>query len=200
MPPNGNNFEHACFISYKHPPKTAREGHFYEVFVEAFRERLEHFLNTPIRTFVDRDLDPGSPYPTELARSLCKSVCMIAILVPEYPDSNWCRAEWEAMEKLEVLRLNGQRGLIIPIALRRTAAEWNAFFTRTPVDFSKVSVPKIQLRGVKHSQKISDIADQIKKFVDQVQETCENCVDFKFSLGVEELKPEPTFKDPNPLA
>jgi hypothetical protein len=193
------NFEHACFISYKHPPKSARERHFYREFVEAFRERLEFYLSTPIRSYVDIDADPGSSYPVELAQTLCKSVCMIAILVPEYPDSNWCWAEWQAMEKLEAVRLNGGRGLIIPIALRRTADEWNALLKRKPVDFSKVAVPKVQLHGVKHSQKIRDIAIMIQKFVAQVQ-TCDNCTDFKFSVGEEQLNIQPTFSDPNPLA
>ena len=200
MPPVGYKFEHACFISYKHPPRSAGENHFYREFAETFRERLEFYLDTSIRSFVDIDADPGSSYPTELAQTLCKSVCMIAILVPDYPDSNWCWAEWEAMEKLETLRLKGQRGLIIPIALRRTADEWNALLKRKPVDFSKVSVPKIQLNSVKHSQKIREIADLITKFVTQVQETCENCGDFKFSVGVEELKHKPIFKDPSPFA
>ncbi len=199
MSSNTNKFEHACFISYKHPPKTAQENHFYKEFVETFRERLEFYLDTPIRSYVDTDADPGSSYPVELAQTLCKSVCMIAILVPEYPDSNWCRAEWEAMEKLEALRLKGARGLIIPIALRRAANEWNALLQRKPVDFSKVSVPRVQLNSVKHSQKISEIADVIRKFVAQVPETCENCWDFKFSLGEEELNPQPTFKDPSPF-
>ena len=199
MPPNGNKFEHACFISYKHPPKTAGEDHFYREFVETFRERLEFYLNTTIRTYLDVDADPGSSYPTELSQKLCKSVCMIAVMVPEYPDSNWCWAEWEAMEKLEAKRLNGGRGLIIPIALRRTADEWNALLKRKPVDFSKVSVPKAQLNNIKHSEKIREIAEIIIKFVGQVSDTCEDCGKFDFSLGVEELKTEPTFKDPNPF-
>jgi len=193
------NFEHACFISYKHPPKTARNNHFYKEFVEVFRDRLEFYLSTNIRTYVDVDADPGSSYPTELSKSLCKSVCMIAVLVPEYPDSNWCWAEWQAMEKLEALRLKGARGLIIPIALRRTAAEWNALLQRKPVDFSKVSVPKLQLRSIANSKKIKDIADIIINFVQQITDTCEDCANFQFTVGVEQLNTTPTFKDPNPF-
>ena len=196
MPPNGNKFKNACFISYKHPPKTARESNFYQEFVTAFRERLEYFLNTEIRTYVDLDADPGSAYPTELPQQLCESVCMIAVLVPEYPDSNWCQAEWDAMEKFETLRLGtGKRGLIIPIALRRPADEWNNRYKRKPLDFSKVSVPN-QLKGVKHSAKIQDIADMIKDLVDTVKETCEDCGGFRFNIQEEVLKAEPTIEDP----
>src|SRR5262245_1626911 len=101
MPPNGNGFENACFISYKHPPKNAPSDHFYREFAIQFRKQLERYLSTTIRTYLDEDADPGSAYPTELSLNLCKSVCMIAVLVPEYPDSSWCKAEWNSMERLE---------------------------------------------------------------------------------------------------
>jgi len=200
MTPVGTTFEHACFISYKRPPKKAGENHFYMEFVETFRERLEFYLNTSIRSYVDTQADPGFSYPTEISRELCKSVCMIAIMVPEYPDSNWCRAEYEAMEKLEQLRIKGERRLIIPIALRRTASEWNAVLKRKPVDFSRVSVPRTQLNNIKHSQKIQEIADQIIKLVAEVKDPCEDCVNFQFSVGIEELSDQPTFTDPNPFS
>jgi hypothetical protein len=196
MPSNGNKFKNACFISYKHPPKTAREANFYREFVEAFQERLEFYLSTDIRTYVDLNADPASSYPAELPQQLCGSVCMIAVLVPEYPDSNWCQAEWDAMERFEVLRLGeGKRGLIIPIALRRPPDEWNARYRRKPIDFSKVSVPN-QLKGVKHSEKIQQIADMIQKLVEEVKETCEDCGKFQFDLREEMLNLNPAFKDP----
>jgi hypothetical protein len=198
MPPNGNEFEYACFISYKHPPKTARDGHFYLEFAEEFRKRLEYYLSTSIRTYIDIDADPGSSYPEDLPAKLCKSVCMIAVLVNEYPDSSWCRAEWDAMERLEKLRLNGKRGLIIPIALRREPRDWENLFKRKPVDFSKISVPS-QLLTAKQSEKIQKIAELISSLVNRVDKTCADCGSFNFALGVEELNGTPTFVDPNPL-
>jgi len=161
---------------------------------------LEFYLSTEIRSYLDLDADPGSSYPTELSQKLCKSVCMIAIMVPEYADSNWCQAEWEAMERLEARRLGeGRRGLIIPIALRRTAAEWDSLLKRKPVDFSKVSVPEQQLRSVKHSEEIQKIADKINELVSQIGETGEDCGQFQLPVGLEELKATPTFRDPDPF-
>jgi hypothetical protein len=63
---------------------------------------------------------PGAHYPVELSRNLCRSVCMIAILVPEYFESSWCKAEWDAMVKLERERVAdpGTGGFIIPILFR----------------------------------------------------------------------------------
>jgi hypothetical protein len=193
---NGTNFEHACFISYKHPPKTAPPDHFYREFAVHFQRVLERHLSTTIRTYLDEDADIGSAYPQELSRRLCRSVCMIAILVPEYPDSSWCAAEWAAMEMLEMKRLGGKRGLILPIALKRSADEWNRIYKRKPADFSKVAVPANQLETVKQVQKIQEIAAKIEELVKQVHETCEDCTKFMLTIGEEKLNLTPTFKDP----
>ena len=194
---NGNGFEHACFISYKHPPKTAPPNHFYREFAIHFQKVLERHLSTPIRSYLDENADIGSAYPEDLSRRLCRSVCMIAILVPEYPDSNWCAAEWAAMEKLETKRLGGNRGLILPIALKRSADDWNRLYQRKPADFSKVAVPANQLESVKQVQKIQAIAAKIEALVTQVHETCEDCTQFMLTIGEEKLNPTPTFTDPS---
>jgi hypothetical protein len=196
----GNGFEHACFISYKHPPKTAPRDHFYRRFAVEFRLQLEKRLATNVRTYLDEDADIGTSYPSELSQKLCKSVCMIAILVPEYPDSSWCRAEWDAMEKLEGKRLGaGKRGLIIPVALRRSPDEWNNLLKRKPEDFSKVVVPENQLGSVSNVTKIQRIAEKVAQLVSQVKAPSEDCGQFLLQLPGETLSDTPTFGDPNPF-
>jgi hypothetical protein len=146
MPASGNGFKHACFISYKHPPREASGPNFYQDFVRALRERIEYYLQTKIRTYLDEDADPGTSYPTELSQSLCQSVCLIAVLTPDYFDSSWCKAEWEAMIKLEEKRL-GKAGLIIPVVLRGDVKQWESAHKRKPFDL-RVDVTS-QLKGVK---------------------------------------------------
>jgi len=200
MPANGNGFEHACFISYKHPPKNAPLDHFYREFAVQFRQQLERHLATNIRTYLDEDADIGSAYPAELSQNLCRSVCMVAVLVPEYPDSSWCKAEWDAMAKLEEKRLGkGKRGLIIPIALKRSPDEWNNLLQRKPEDFSKIAVPQTQLANVHNVRKIQNIAAKIQQLVNQVKATCEDCDQFTLGLPEETLAPQPTFRDPDPF-
>lgn len=200
MSANEKKFKNACFISYKHPPKWASENHLYREFAETLRDRLEFYLSTEIRAYIDLEADPGTFYPENLSRELCQSVCMIAVLVPEYWESNWCQAEWEAMEEFEAKRLgDGKRGLIIPIALRRPVQEWRDRLNRNPVDFTKVMVPKDQLKGAKYSEKIQHIANVISRFVQQMKECCDDCKEFRVNLGKEELKPDPTFEEPNPF-
>jgi hypothetical protein len=119
------DYQHSCFISYKHPPVHDISGaskHFWMEFITAFQTKLESFITIELKTYRDDQLrsTPGVNYPAELSRKLCRSVCMIAILVPEYMESSWCRAEWRAMEQLERERTSDSAvdGFIIPILFR----------------------------------------------------------------------------------
>ncbi len=192
-------FEHACFISYKHPPRNAPDAHFYREFVRMLKSRLEYYLPTEIRTFIDEDADIGSSYPTELSRKLCKSVCMVAVLTPEYPDSSWCDAEWKAMELWESKRLGpNKKGLIIPVVSRGDVKQWEDYFKRKPVDL-RVDVPNSQLLSVRNSTKIRKIAESIEKFVNDVTDPCEDCAMFQLNVGIEKIRTPPSFTVPSPL-
>jgi len=196
--PGNQKFEHACFISYKHPPKNAPEEFFYQSYVRALKKGLEYYLATEFRTFLDEDADPGSFYPKNLSQTLCKSVCMLAVLTPDYQDSNWCRAEWEAMENFEAKRLGGRRGLIIPIVARGKVKDFENRFKRTAVDLV-VALPA-QLKNPKNAAKVQKLAGIIDNWVRQVHDPCEDCTTFEFNLGPEELTFPPSYNDPDPLA
>src|SRR5207249_4861575 len=88
-------YAYACFISYKRPPKRtvpaedvapARppKPHIWLQFAEAFQIQLDQFLTTHERSFRDDALAPGTDYPRGLAKNLCRSRCMVALVVPEY--------------------------------------------------------------------------------------------------------------------
>lgn len=194
-------FEHACFISYKRPPIGAPERHFYRQFVLALRDRLEYYLPTNIRSFLDEDADPGASYPIELSRKLCKSVCFVAVLTPEYLDSSWCQAEWRAMIDFEAKRLvREQFGLVIPVVLRGELKQWETLYNRKPVDL-RVDVPG-QLSNIKRSIAIKQIADIVAKFVETIGSAGADCQNFRLSVDLtsDVLRPSASFTDPNPLA
>jgi hypothetical protein len=118
-------FEYSCFISYRHC-KNQLGKRIINEFYDALSGELE--LMTDKAAFLDKDrLEAGYFYNEELAKSLCKSVCLIMIFTPTYfdIDHTYCAREYKAMEKLEEERLrlldnqNGQtHGLIIPIVFR----------------------------------------------------------------------------------
>src|SRR3954464_6563241 len=108
---------HSCFISYKHAPSYEGMPDIKSVwveFVEALAAGVAKFPAVPLPPYYDVRLkrQPGIAYPEELSLRLCSSICLIAILQPEYLESRWCLAEWNAMEQLEAIRLGGRQGLI----------------------------------------------------------------------------------------
>jgi hypothetical protein len=201
-------FQHSCFISYKHPPvhdKLNVNKHIWIQFVRAFQASLENFLVLGIPTYRDEDLrsQPGVEYPPELARSLCSSVCMIAILVPEYMESNWCRAEWEGMVELEEKRnTDAARGhSIIPIFFRGDPQRTQEFCgPRLLMDFRNVINPRRQLENNNtYLQTLDRIAQQVAMLANSVSPTdCRDFVDgFVRRIGTDVVAPR--LDDPNPL-
>jgi hypothetical protein len=201
-------FQHSCFISYKHPPvhdKLNVNKHIWVQFVTAFQSSLENFLALGIPTYRDADLRsmPGVDYPPELARSLCSSVCLIAILVPEYIESSWCRAEWQGMVELERERRTDAAlgGSIIPILFRGDLESTRNFCgPRTFLDFRKVINPRRQLENNDtYLWALDHIAQRVAMLANGVSPT--DCREFVASFVKRTGRDvaEPRFDDPNPL-
>jgi hypothetical protein len=120
------SFEHACFVSYRHPDA---QGEFAARFINDLSGALDSELGVWMkeRSFVDRrGQRPGAFFDATLATALCKSVCMVVVYTPNYFDADhlYCAREYRAMEFLEQKRLarlpedHRHLGLIIPVILR----------------------------------------------------------------------------------
>jgi hypothetical protein len=196
------DYLHSCFISYSHfpEPDSLEAGQHFELeFVEAFEKKVNMFRQIALLTYRDVQLssNPGVHYPDELARKMCRSICMIAVLTREYMESKWCRAEWRAMEQLEKARKIGKRdGCIIPILRRGDLKQAQEFCgTRQFLDFSKVVAPKAQLDTVWGRQRMLDIGAQVARLAAHVSPV--DCAGFSIDVGEEVTKP--AFDDPSPL-
>jgi hypothetical protein len=196
-------YQHSCFISYKHPPVHDTSGasrHFWMEFITAFQAKLEAFITIELKTYRDDQLQsiPGVKYPAELSRKLCRSVCMIAILVPEYMESSWCRAEWKAMEQLERQRTSNPAvgGFIIPILFRGHSDRVAQFCNgRVFIDFSHIVKPSTELNSKDSRKKIEEIAQRVAELAKYHSST--DCSNFVIDIGEEIV--EPSFDDPSPL-
>lgn len=104
-----------------------------------------------------------------LAERLCASACLIAILTPEYANSAWCVAEWEAMERLEGRRLGARKELIIPVVFRGEPRQWENQYQRHPVDL-RVDAPREQLGTIRNRQKIGQIASRVDYWLSHLKE------------------------------
>jgi len=198
-------YQHSCFISYKHSPRfsggSGVSSHFWEEFVKAFKERLESRLTIGLSAYWDDGLRsaPGVKYPSELAQRLCRSVCMIAILVPEYFESSWCLAEWKAMERLEEERTANTSSIsfIIPILYRgdRTKAE-EFCGPRGCTDFTNIYKPATQLNTIDSRRIFEDIGRQVSSLARIKSPT--DCSKFIIYDGEEVIQPS-LYDDPDPL-
>lgn len=200
---SNNKFEHSCFISYKRAPFYAGGNHFYAEFVKIFEQRLTYYLTSELKPFRDNQLleNPGIRYKRELIRRLCKSICMIAILVPEYIESNWCRYEWQTMEYIERYRLDDSRneGLIIPVKCRGNIENFAEFVGDREIIDLHVNEPKKQLRNIQQCEKIESIANKISRLTKQFEEAGIKCEDYDLPIMSESEKIIPSYNDPNPM-
>jgi hypothetical protein len=120
-------FEYACFISYRHSDKE-KTVKFIEQFVDALENSLDQRLQQGV--YIDRDrLKAGYKFNIAIAGALRQSVCMVAILSPGYYDSDYCRREYAAMERIEAKRRAdlgippAEKGLVIPLLVWGTEEE-----------------------------------------------------------------------------
>ncbi|MCK4788428.1 MAG: toll/interleukin-1 receptor domain-containing protein [Desulfobacteraceae bacterium] len=203
MLPNDSKFKNACFISYKHPPANAPLNHKFYVFANAIQRRINACLTVNITAYRDVDLKsyPGIKYPAALSEELCKSVCLVAILVPQYWESFWCRAEWKAMENLESKRLGKSKkeGLIIPVIYRGETEEWRKLIGVREPSVLKVVKPATQLDNVSNLEKIEKIASRIDRLVNMLRDPRVNCNEFRIPIVGKEDKIVTAFIDPNPV-
>jgi len=196
-------YEHSCFISYKHPPQ--HDGadvirHFWMEFIVEFQARLDAYTTIGLSTYRDDRLRsrPGTKYPTELSTRLCRSVCLIAILVPEYLESSWCLAEWKAMERLELERATASPcdGFIIPVLFRGEDDKFSDLCgVREYSDFRHVARPRSQLDTIRARQQVEAIARRVSELSKSQPST--DCNQFLIESGKEVISPSSS--DPSPL-
>ncbi|MBV8544778.1 MAG: toll/interleukin-1 receptor domain-containing protein, partial [Acidobacteria bacterium] len=114
--------EFSSYISYPHGNGIIKD----------FVEELRHHLTKRIESYIslkpfydDERLGPGYRFNDMLSRSLCRSISMIVVYVPEYESRPYCLRELAAMEALQRRRLSLigphleiPQGMIFPIVLR----------------------------------------------------------------------------------
>jgi hypothetical protein len=170
-------------------------------FAEAFERKLEQFLTADIPIFRDEYLAPGSDYPAELLRNLCKSVCMVALVVPEYFESSWCCAEWKAMQGYEQDRLGRDKhGLIIPVICGGDPTILERFIgPHQHVELRYIDNPARELSNKPNLRKIREIADTINQYARMLalKPPVIDCDALAVGLGPEQIIP--AVSEPSPF-
>lgn len=180
-------FDYACFISYSHG-----EGDLVRGFVGQFKAALRDELETLIasrKPFIDDDIPYGAKWDPYLAMALCHSVCMVVIYTPVYGQKDFCRREFEAMERLEAARLAllpqaSPIGLIIPVVMRGFRQLPPPIGPRQAVDFSQFTLADVQMnRHPGFAPKVREVAERIADHFWHLQaleeEACRHCAGFE---------------------
>lgn len=160
-------FSHACFISYRnsHMEKTVT---FIEQFVDALENCLDQYIPHDVDVYIDRDrLKAGYKFNIAITKALRESLCMVAILSPNYFNSEYCRREYVAMEHIEEKRRQKvrlppeEKGLVIPV-LVWGAEEDLPREIRDNTQFIAMPFKLTNLRGeIKHDPNLSPIVEKI---------------------------------------
>jgi len=181
-------FEWACFISYPHVAGDMVKG---------FAEQLYHALENEIGAYFDHQpvfidklrLKPGFEWERELAKALCKSVCMIVVYVPTYQDKIYCLREFLAMESIvnkrrKMLGQNypGSHRMIIPFLLRGDPNDLPPKIkTIQYCDFTKFTTATSDMTKLtEFTEAIKSIVEEIYKVYEEIKNLdVEDCDSFE---------------------
>lgn len=184
------NFEHACFISYRHGQGEVLQG-FMKQFIDALQSEIAMYSH--LKIFLDKErLFAGTLLNKSLAQALCRSACMIMIYTPRYFEENstYCTREFLAMKKLakeREKRKHGQtRSFIIPVVLRGKETFPMKLFGNEIVihcDFEKFDLTnKRIMKDARYYELIKQIAKHIAACINDFlhESPCEHCDQFDF--------------------
>jgi hypothetical protein len=201
-------YKYSCFISYKRPPGwTLRAGpggvpapHALSDTAEAFQERLDYFLSLPVPSFRDVQLEPATKYPEALSQNLCYSLCLVALVLPQYFESAWCVAEWKAMEAFERKRaIQRQQSLIIPVLVGGDPDLLNPKLGgRTSHDLRGVGTPARHFKTPRIIEEIQRIAEAINNMQALMRaDGGTECDQFSLGIGTDSVSPD--YPEPSPM-
>lgn len=167
-----------------------------EQLVEALNSTIEIYLKNK-KVYIDKKLEPGADLQNDLAKAICKSICMVVVYTPAYDQSDFCLKEFTAMEELEkkrkermqLLGKSIEKRLIIPIVLRGESMLPPKIKDIKYIDFSKLSLSNLS-KNILENEKIIDeletVAKTIKKHDEnfrEIADICSDCDSFRFPEG-----------------
>src|ERR1022692_1734111 len=164
-------YKNCCFISYPRLRSPELSG-FASRLQRDIEEELGLWVSEP-RVFLDeRYIAPGTMWPESLRENLCHSLCLVAILVPQYldPSHEWCGREWAAMTHLGTIRLLGANiNPIFPVFFRQFKLP-SPFDEIQSYDLSKVATKtKFPHRTVEYRRLVMGIVAHIARLASHMR-------------------------------
>ncbi len=110
----GDGYEYDLFLSYKRAGDVPEwvKNHFHPL----LRNALVNLRPSTPRIFLDTEQEIGVRWPDNLAYSLRRSRCLVAVWSVPYFHSAWCMAEWRSMlKRQQLLGMGTKDSLVYPI-------------------------------------------------------------------------------------
>jgi hypothetical protein len=164
------------FISYSRlgsAPKWLM-NHFYPKLQDCLADQI-----APAPTlFVDKNMERGVHWPSELENALCHSKVMVSVLTPPYFTSRWCMAEWDSMREREKLlgiaSPDRSQGLIHPILYSDSVNFPDEGREFSWWDFKELATPEPVFQEsrdwLRFHHKVTDLAQHLAHLLQQVPE------------------------------
>ena len=132
------DYKYDIFISYRNLPGV--RDWVRVAFYKALVAKLSASLTWPPAIFLDSHLEVGDWWNSRIRDALRHSKLLIAILMPAYDQSGWCRAEFSSIEEREKVlgryQIEGQ-GLVVPVAYSKKELLPPSACARKPAEFWK---------------------------------------------------------------
>lgn len=192
--------KHSCFVSY-----AAGQHDLIKRFVaeltNALGSSLEPRIPRGLTVFWDQsEIVAGVRFEEELARAICRSLCMILVYTPNYERSLYCQREFAAMQKLqrhrfrEMMWPTPELGMIIPVILRGRRDDLPAVIRNHIhcLDFTRYTTAN---QPIWRNHEFMRHIERIAEYIDGLYRTFErtgfdrhlDCAGFKLPVDIKDL-------------
>jgi hypothetical protein len=171
-----SGYQYDLFISY------SRVGSVPKWLLNHFLPKLadclaDQFAPAP-KLYVDKRMQRGVHWPSDLQKALQHSKIMIQLLTPPYFESKWCMAEWRSMQEREkLLGLGGpdiSQGLVYPILYSDSENFPMDGLVRSWKDFKEFAHPdpvyQQSRRYIHFHREVNELAVDLVRLLKQVPE------------------------------
>lgn len=200
-------YKYDIFISYRN--KSGVQDWVLKRFVPLLKRKLEVLM--PIGwydnnqcIFVDKEgTQEGQYWKIKIPKELKRSRIMIAVLIPDYFNSDWCMSEWKSFAKREEvfreeLSLEDEQSLIFTV----TYGDGKHFpeFAKEMQSHQDYSMYTSMLPAFDYSSGALDFENKVQRYAETLAEILENIVVWDTDFPIEEaFNLPPTKITDNPI-
>lgn len=195
-----SGYEYDVFISYSRGNSSGRNAfwwvrnHFHRKLADCL---ADHIAPAP-KVYIDKQMERGVHWPSELERALLHSKIMIPVLAPYYFESRWCMAEWRSMTARERLLGLASRdrphGLIFPVLFSDSENFPREGRERSWWDFKRWAIPE---ESYKDTREWPDFHREVSRFAAEIVNLLKRIPQWQPGWPVE--RPDPPMLPPPPL-